>query len=353
MSSLYKKGNRWFIQFFYKQQRFRKSLGIQCRHGNREVNRDIARKLQTQIDEDLLRGQFPAIFSETAAPQSKMLYEFMDEFLDYIKRQKRRYSFKSIEHYEWSFGVLRKIVHDMPLRDLDKRTISRIIFPYLFENYSPHSAHGVLKDMRAALNIAITWGYVDKNPFAGMVTKPPRTVPDFFEPAEIEQIRNYCNRPDIPQWQGDWIFLTLNTGLRKMEALQLRWQDVDLQNEVIRLTGKGNKTMYVPLNAAALHILQQRPRNDRNARVFWEIESKSALESAWRRLRQRTGISGGIHKLRKTYASYLAMREGNLRKLQERLRHDDIDTTMIYAGITQEALHEGKNKINFFREGGG
>lgn len=68
---------------------------------------------------------------------------------------------------------------------------------------------------------------------------------------------------------------------------------------------------------------------------------------------KRTGISGGIHKLRKTYASYLAMREGNLRKLQERLRHDDIDTTMIYAGITQEALHEGKNKINFFREGGG
>lgn len=353
MSSLENKGNRWYIIFYHQKKRFKKSLKLKSRIGKREINRKLAEQLQTEIDADLARGLFPSHISRREQ-QTVTFYGFMREFAAFLDKQKTRYKARTVEHYKYSFDVMRKIIRmDVPLQSVTRQMVAKEIQPYIFENFgSNHSARGILADMRAAFNHAIEWQYISDNPFAGMVPKPPKSVVDFFEMPEIDIIRDYCNRPDIPQWQGDWIFFTLNTGLRKLEALALEWSHIRMDAELMFVTGKGNKRDPVPLNRTALAILQERPRRGDSPRVFWEIESKSALESAWRRLRQRTGISGGIHKLRKTYSSHMAMKNENLLKIMDRLRHSDVQTTLIYTKLNQAAFHEGKELVNFARNAG-
>ena len=352
MSHLYRKGSRWCISFYLSGKEYRRSLYLRCDSGGKMINRKLAENLQAEIDADLRSGKMPSFF-DTYQRNSRTVVDYLDEFERHLDRQKKRYSPRTIEHYKWSFGVVRQVLPaDMALGDLDKAWISRELHPFLYERYKAHSAHGVLKELRAAFNRAVEWGYIKENPFSGMVPKPPKGAPDFYSLEEIETIRVYCSQPEVPEWQGHWIFLALNTGLRKTECLDLSWSQINLEKEWLRMTGKGGRIHYMPLNRSALAILRRRPRSATSRRVFWEIASKSALESAWRRLKKRTGLEQGtIHKLRRTYASYLAMQEGNMNKLRDRMRHEDITTTMIYAGIARGALSEGKNLVNFELEG--
>lgn len=352
MSSLECKGNRWYIIFYFGKSRYKRSLKLKCRSGKREMNRKIAEQLQSEIDADIARGIFPTHI-ERRQQQSVTFYGFLDEFAAFIRKQKSRYKPRTVEHYDYTFSIMRKIVRpDVPLQAITRQKVAKDVHPPIFADFSSHSARGILADMRSAFNHAVEWQYIAENPFAGMVPKPPKTVVDFFELPEIEIIREYCNRPDVPDWQGDWIFLTLNTGLRKMEALTLEWSHIRMDAELMFVTGKGDKRDPVPLNSAALAILRERPRRGDSPRVFWEIDSKSGLESAWRRLRQRTGISGGIHKLRKTYSSHLALKNENLLKIRDRLRHSDVETTLIYTKLNAAAFHEGKELVTFARRSG-
>lgn len=352
MSSLERKGNRWYIIFYHQKQRYKRSLKLKSSSGKRVINRKIAEEIQSEIDADLARGLFPSHI-ERRQQRTVTFHGFLKEFAEFVRKQTSRYKPRTVEHYEYTFGIMRAIVRDdVPLIAITRQMVAKEIQPHIFANFSSHSARGILADMRSAFNHAIEWQYIAENPFTGMVPKPPKTVVDFFELPEIEIIREYCNRPDVPDWQGDWIFLTLNTGLRKIEALTLEWSHIRMDAELMFVTGKGDKRDPVPLNSAALAILRERPRRGDSPRVFWEIDSKSGMESAWRRLRQRTGISGGIHKLRKTYSSHLALKNENMLKIRDRLRHSDVQTTLIYTKLNSASFHEGKELVNFSRRTG-
>jgi integrase/recombinase XerD len=157
----------------------------------------------------------------------------------------------------------------------------------------------------------------------------------------------YFAQQKIPSWQGDAVFLVLNTGLRRSEILHLDWgKNVYLDNEQIIFSGKGDKDRVVPLNNDAVKILLNRPRNKKDTRVFWEIGSKDAINSMWKKMRTRTGLTGTFHELRKTFALWV-INGGSLEHLREILGHEDYDTVKIYATLSPESVHKYKNVISF------
>lgn len=356
MSYLYKKGDRWCIQFRFQGRRFNRSLGIRCKSGKKEVHRDIAQRKQLEIDLDLRQRKFPGYFSNHKM-ESMMLYDFIEEFMKTIRSQKARYQPTTLSHYHYSFRHLKKILPvDMPLEQIDRRLVQKEIIPYLYRNYAHNTVRGTLIDLRAAFNTALDWEYLSENPFAKVKTKRKKTLPKFCSPDEIEIMRRYFAAPSLPSWQGDIVFLILNTGLRREEVAGSRnksgldWdRHVFLDIEAIKLPGKGDRERVIPLVDEAKEILRNRPRRPKLSKVFHEIRTYEALESAFYRMKQRTGLTGDIHQLRKTFASSWAMQGKSPYQLMEILGHESLETVMIYYSLSPEWIQQGKKDFKGFK----
>lgn len=341
MSHIRPDKNRWMYYYYWNGKLRNRSLGIRCRdrRGNL-VNRKLAEKLQAELDYDLQQPAFDPAQWRRRPARLLTVGEFFDEYLKHIRQQVNRYKIKTTEHYEFTFRLFRGfMLRDRPLAHIDRRFIDREYLPWLYENYTWNTARGCLIDLRSAFNVAVKWGYLESNPFAGVNTRRKKTVPRFYTREEIEIMREYFSRPAIPPWQGDMVFLCLNTGLRREEVVSLTWRQVFPDLRAIILPGKGDKERVIPLFPEAMGIILRRPRSEESERVFWEIRNYEAFRAAFERMRQRTGLGGNIHQLRKTFASHWAMQGKNPYRLKEILGHESLSTTLIYYALSPESLH--------------
>ena len=140
-------------------------------------------------------------------------------------------------------------------------------------------------------------------------------------------------------------------GLRVSELCGLRVEDMDWNEQLVRVRGKGKKERLVPVGRPALQAiesywgtLKQRPTGP--APVFFAETKRTAplqpLQLS-RRLKQYLAIAGldpGLtpHKLRHSYATHLLDAGADLRSVQELLGHAHLITTQVYTHVTTERL---------------
>jgi integrase len=139
------------------------------------------------------------------------------------------------------------------------------------------------------------------------------------------------------------VLLSLNTGLRRGEILQLKWADVDLRQRELIVRGdnaKSGKTRHIPLNNEALTTLQQWRSDSRSTGwVFAGNNGKcmQAVKSSWNRALRRAGIDDfRWHDLRHNFASRLVMSGVDLNTVRELLGHADLTMTLRYAHLSPE-----------------
>ncbi|HEY8730238.1 MAG TPA: site-specific tyrosine recombinase XerD [Acidothermaceae bacterium] len=144
------------------------------------------------------------------------------------------------------------------------------------------------------------------------------------------------------------------TGARISEAVGLDVDDIDLDNGVVRLLGKGSKERLVPLGTYARsaidrYLAQGRPRlsagRDSGALFLNARGGRLSRQSAWTALRDaatRAGLATGIspHTLRHSFATHLLDGGADVRVVQELLGHASVTTTQIYTLVTVERLRE-------------
>jgi len=152
--------------------------------------------------------------------------------------------------------------------------------------------------------------------------------------------------------------LLYSSGLRVSELTQARIENADLDEGVIRVTGKGNKTRLVPIGRQAVEALTdylsaERPGLVRTGRtsthIFLSVRGGSLTTNRIRQiLKERArlaGLKGNVypHLLRHSFATHLLGNGADLRVIQEMLGHADITTTQIYTHVDQghlKALHK-------------
>ncbi|MCF7669340.1 MAG: tyrosine recombinase XerC [Verrucomicrobia bacterium] len=145
-------------------------------------------------------------------------------------------------------------------------------------------------------------------------------------------------------------------GLRIGEACSLKAEDVDWNERLIRVKGKGNKERLLPIGQPALEsinnywsLLPSMPVG--NAPVFFSNPSKGTHlypRIAQLRLKRYLCIAGldpsiTPHKLRHSYATHLLDAGADLRSVQELLGHAHLVTTQIYTHLTTSRLKEAYN----------
>ncbi len=143
-------------------------------------------------------------------------------------------------------------------------------------------------------------------------------------------------------------------GLRASEATDLKLEDIDLQEQILRARGKGSKERLVPIGRQALSALRAYCARGRPALVADRREQALFVNRSGRRL-SRQGLykiiqgyarSAGLehkmspHTLRHSFATHLLAGGCDLRSLQEMLGHADLSTTQVYTHLSAERLKD-------------
>ncbi|XHR27022.1 MAG: site-specific tyrosine recombinase XerD [Chthoniobacteraceae bacterium] len=151
------------------------------------------------------------------------------------------------------------------------------------------------------------------------------------------------------------------SGLRVSELVNLRLEHLVLEERVIRVTGKGNKTRLVPMGQKACEALTAYLERERPKLVKRRTSSELFLSArggkltrvrCWQIIKARAEVAGlgdkdiYPHLLRHSFATHLLSNGADLRMIQEMLGHSDISTTQIYTHVDQQQLRSIHRKFH-------
>jgi integrase/recombinase XerD len=183
--------------------------------------------------------------------------------------------------------------------------------------------------------------------------KIPKSLPKSLSEDEVE---NLLEAPDLNIDIGirdkAMIELLYACGLRVSELVNIQLTELNLDDGVIRVTGKGDKTRLVPMGEDAMDYIQKYLlsareailKNKKSKYLFVTHHGKSMTrQTFWHSLKKYALIANikqsiSPHILRHAFATHLINHGADLRVVQMLLGHSDISTTQIYTHVARERL---------------
>jgi len=140
-------------------------------------------------------------------------------------------------------------------------------------------------------------------------------------------------------------WLLLLTGMRRSELLNCQWEQVDIENRRLFLPEtKSGEPRYVPLNAAAVEIIEKLPAMLGNTYLLPGLVRERPLcniDKAWRRIKERAELPRlRIHDLRRTAGSYMVQAGHSIYSVKDILGHKSTRTTEIYAQLAEKQARD-------------
>ncbi len=260
-------------------------------------------------------------------------------------------------------------------RDLE-RFIARLPEQLPLERISTHDVRRFVagehqrglqgRSLQRALSALRSWfDYLGRH--EGLAANPARAVraprasrrlPEPLDPDQMSRLLGSTGAPqpdDILELRDQALLeLMYSSGLRLAEVTGLDLADLDLDEGLVRVTGKGNRERVVPVGAPARRALagwlSRRAElaatgGDNQALFLSRRGGRLSRESIRQRLRRRAlqqQVDGRVHPhgMRHAFASHLLESSGDLRAIQELLGHADIGTTQIYTHLDYQHLAE-------------
>ena len=227
----------------------------------------------------------------------------------------------------------------VPLDDID----IRILADYAAElgRVRPKLAAASIARKLAAVRalIRFTLG-PERVPDTSLAPRRPRRLPAAprAEEVDAELARLEAEGP-LPLRNRALVELVYSAGLRSREAVDLDLGDVDFEQELVRVHGKGGKERTVPLGEEAAHWVARYLRDGR-PHLARGAENALFLSARGRRLDTSTlrRLLPHPHRLRHAFATHLLEGGADLRTIQELLGHSSLSTTQVYSHVDGRRL---------------
>ncbi len=229
---------------------------------------------------------------------------------------------------------------------------------------SSKTVNNVLSVLKTLLNVAVEWGVIERVPCTIRLLKTTQlSEARFHDFAEYERLVRAAK--DVDPRAYLIVLLGGDAGLRCGEMMALEWTDIDLERQRLWVrrsewkghvtTPKGGRPRLVPLTtrlAAALGA----ERHLKGSRVLLQddgspLSQKVVQGLVWRAARLANLANGGVHVLRHTFCSHLAMRGAPARAIQELAGHKDLSTTQQYMHLSPGAVEEAIRLLESGRPG--
>lgn len=200
------------------------------------------------------------------------------------------------------------------------------------------------------------------------IQKSEKHLPVYLSIKEIDELMAVFDDEDQKDLYHHTILeMIYALGLRVSECCNLLLNAVNLDEEVVRVQGKGNKIRIIPIPEGSISLFKKYLalrnlwlKNNKNRQYFFINRNSNRLNPVYveRVLNDavnKTSIKKHItpHKLRHSYATHLLQGGADLRVLQELLGHSDISTTEIYTHVNEERLRDVYLKSHPLAKNGG
>jgi len=198
------------------------------------------------------------------------------------------------------------------------------------------TANTELVILKKCFNLAVRWGYIQKNPADGIKKhKVQERAIRFLNREEISRLLQSC-----VGYVHDMILFAIYTGARTCEVLNMTWKNVNFETGKITFEKTKNcRLRHIKMTPEVRSMLIERQKaSDKNECVFVNKETGKPFTSIldeFRNVLKTAGVEKcRFYDLRHTFASQHVMAGTAMRDLMEMLGHADLKTTLIYAHVS-------------------
>ena len=364
-----------------------------------DIKLEIARKQSTILRGKAELGGDPIIEKQR---EKKNNITFQELFDRYIERHSK------LVKKSWIYDKREVELH---LTHLYKKKLSEInksdvikIHEDLKINSGLYQANRILERIRAMYNKAIEWGYEGKNPATGIKKYREKSRDRFIQPREMPHLIESINNDENNTFRDLFLFLLL-TGVRKMNAQMMRWEDIIWERCEWRMPDtKNGDPLTIPLSQKALEILNNRGSKKTSRWVFPQDNDPEKhiinLKRGWKRILERASLDFvrndlligewvrerekklsflkceeiyrelkrqakrkniewpndlmdiRIHDIRRTFGSYQALTGASLQIIGKSLGHKSQQATQVYARLNLDPVRASIEKATEVMFGG-
>ncbi|MBF0571991.1 MAG: tyrosine-type recombinase/integrase [Candidatus Omnitrophica bacterium] len=328
--SISDKNSSYYVDYRYGGERFRESVG---------KSRALAETILSKIQVEIAEGKHLDVKKKKKISFSL----FADEYLELYAKT---------NNIAWK----RSIVPNLnPLKRFFTDKLLTEITPHLIEQFkvervkqvSPAATNRALTLLKSIFNRAIEWEKFDgHNP----VTKVKFLREDnhklrYLEKEEIKRLIDGCDKVIRPL-----IVVAINTGMRRGELFNLKWQDIDFNKGIIHLLRtKNGERRELPMNEAVKTAIIEAKKQSTSEFVFSTLRGNAftVIKRPFARSLKSAGVTNfRFHDLRHTFASQLAMASVDLNTIRELLGHKSLKMTLRYAHLSSNHKNQAVDLLN-------
>jgi integrase/recombinase XerC len=281
----------------------------------------------------------------------------VERFLHYLEFEKR-YSAHTIKAYENDLKAFFEFISERfqvsDFQKADHKMLRSWIAKLMEDEVSARSVQRKISALKAFYRYQQREGAMEANPTMKIIApKMSKRLTPFVPESYMDGLLDDGNFPDTFSGFRDKMMLEMlyATGMRRMELVNLKESDVDLSNQTIKITGKGNKMRLIPIPSGLKRLIDQyltvknKEFGSNLCDSFLVTNKGTAINEQfiYRKVHLYLSLNNQLekrspHVLRHTFATHLMNKGADIKAVKELLGHSNLTATQIYTHNTIENL---------------
>lgn len=308
-----------------------------------EMTIEQARIEAQKVITEMLKGNNPNVEKKKLRAEIT-LQEFFSLYMERHSKQEKK-TWKADER-----NVTRFLSHwfQRKLSMITKQEV-QILHEKIRNENGLYQANRLLERIKAIYNKAIEWGWEGINPATGIKKFKEKSRDRFLHPDELPR---FFESLDMEQNDTirDYIYVSLFTGVRKTNVMEMRWEDIYLERkEWLVPDTKNGDPLRVHLVDSVIDLLKKRLESYGSGEwVFPGTGASGHLmepKAGWKRILDRADLKNlRIHDLRRTLGSWQAATGANSFMIGRSLGHKSTQSTAVYARLNLDPVRDSVEK---------
>jgi integrase/recombinase XerC len=272
--------------------------------------------------------------------------QYLVDYISYLRGIKK-FSANTIKAYQQDIAQFFKHMEKEKLL-IDREDIRDYISKIFIQSRNKSTVARKIYALKSFYSFVLKNGGIEKNPFDGINTpKIDRKIPEILTISEMNKFLDRLPKKNFIELRNKAIFeLLYATGMRISELTNLKLTDIDFENRLLRVMGKGKKERIVPFNETARDALLRFNRESNlkfkiiKEYVFINTRGNKITDRSVERILQESfkqvmdsDKHVYPHLFRHSFATHLLQKGANLRVIQELLGHSNLSTTEKYTTL--------------------
>ncbi len=325
--AIYQRGENWYIDFRFKGQRIRESIG---------PSRKSAEKIIAKKKAEIAENKYLDIRKE---PDPIKFHEFAKKYLKWAKANKKETSYigdlHMMRHLDREFEG--ENIQDVTIWEVEKWKSKRK------EKVQAITVNRELALIKHLFSRAVEWGKIKESPAKKVKFLKPKGSDrrvKFLMPDEVQTLISNC-----PENIKSIVTVALHTGLRRSELLCLKWEQIDLERGIITvMDSKNSDRRDIPMNKTVQDVFKGM---EKKGLYVFEGITLPIIKYGFNNVRIKAGRPDiRFHDLRHCFASGLVMEGIDLNPVRELLDYRDLKMTLRYAHLAPNHKAKAVNVLN-------